>query len=84
MSEATVLFAKALDFAARKHVHRRRDTVLVLSGLLHGAIEDTDTNFEELAAEFGREVAHVVAEVSDDKSLRKAERKRRHCQTNAS
>ncbi len=102
MSEATVLFAKALDFAARKHVHQRRkgaaaepyinhlsevtrllaeatggrDTVLVLSGLLHDAIEDTDTSLEELTAEFGREVANVVAEVTDDKSLPKAERKR--------
>lgn len=102
MSDATVLFARALDFAARKHVHQRRkgaaaepyinhlsevtrllaeatggrDTVLVLAGLLHDAIEDTDATVEELAAEFGREVAGVVAEVTDDKSLPKAVRKR--------
>lgn len=102
MSEAMVRFAKALDFAARKHVHQRRkgaaaepyinhlsevtrllaeatggrDTELVLCGLLHDAIEDTDATVEELTAEFGPEVANVVAEVSDDKSLPKAERKR--------
>ncbi len=54
MGEATVLFAKALDFAVRKHVHRRRDTGLVPSGLLHDAIEDTDTSLAEPAAEFGQ------------------------------
>src|SRR5262249_33979905 len=39
--------------------------------------EDTDTTFDELSKEFGREVAELVAEVSDDKTLAKAERKRR-------
>ncbi len=52
-----------------------RDTVLALAGLLHDTIEDTETTFDELEAEFGREVADLVAEVSDDKSLPKTERK---------
>ena len=53
-----------------------KDTVAVLAALLHDAIEDTPTTREELEREFGREVADVVAEVTDDKSLPKAERKR--------
>jgi guanosine-3',5'-bis(diphosphate) 3'-pyrophosphohydrolase len=39
-------------------------------------VEDTDTSFEELEKVFGLEVRNIVAEVSDDKSLPKAERKR--------
>lgn len=97
-----VLFARALDFAARKHTdHRRkgvraepyvnhlaevarmvadategRDVVAVLAALLHDTIEDTDTTREEIEALFGREVATVVVEVTDDKRLGKDERKR--------
>ena len=52
------------------------DVVLVLAGLLHDTIEDTETTLDELEAEFGHEVAELVAEVSDDKTLEKAERKR--------
>jgi guanosine-3',5'-bis(diphosphate) 3'-pyrophosphohydrolase len=43
---------------------------------LHDTIEDTDTYYEELAEGFGKEVADIVAEVTDDKSVPKAERKR--------
>lgn len=50
-------------------------TVLA-AALLHDTVEDTDTTFEELELEFGSEVASIVAEVTDDKSLDKAERKR--------
>ena len=50
--------------------------MLVLGGLLHDTIEDTDTTRDELERAFGAEVAALVAEVSDDKSLPKAERKR--------
>jgi (p)ppGpp synthase/HD superfamily hydrolase len=52
------------------------DTVAVLAALLHDAIEDTPTTREELEREFGGEVATIVAEVTDDKTLPKAERKR--------
>ena len=102
MTNAVLTFARALDFAAKKHVNQRRkgeaqepyinhladvtrllaaatdgkDTVLVIAGLLHDTIEDTETTFEELETEFGLEVAELVAEVSDDKSLEKGERKR--------
>ena len=51
------------------------DPILVACGLLHDTIENTGTNYEELAAEFGAEIADLVQEVTDDKSLPKAERK---------
>jgi (p)ppGpp synthase/HD superfamily hydrolase len=53
-----------------------RDTELILGGLLHDTLEDTDTGREEIASEFGDAVARLVEEVTDDKSLEKAVRKR--------
>ena len=53
-----------------------RDTASVVAALLHHTIEDTKTTREELEREFGADVAAVVSEVTDDKSLPKAERKR--------
>lgn len=38
-------------------------------------MEDTDTSFEELNAEFGESISAIVADVTDDKSLSKVERK---------
>jgi guanosine-3',5'-bis(diphosphate) 3'-pyrophosphohydrolase len=52
------------------------DVVVLASALLHDTVEDTQTTLEELEREFGSEVASVVAEVTDDKSLPKDERKR--------
>ena len=43
---------------------------------MHDTVEDTDTTYEELVAEFGKVVADVVMEVTDDKSLPKDARKR--------
>jgi len=51
------------------------DETAVLAGVLHDTIEDTATTRDEIAALFGDEVADVVAEVTDDKSLPKARRK---------
>ncbi len=52
------------------------DPVLLIGGLLHDTIEDTATTPEELEREFGHEVADLVVEVTDDKTLPKKERKR--------
>src|ERR1019366_6186821 len=52
------------------------DTNLVIAALLHDVIEDSGVTKDELAARFGTDVADLVAEVTDDKSLPKAERKR--------
>ncbi|WP_309143576.1 HD domain-containing protein [Bradyrhizobium sp. CCGB01] len=49
----------------------------MIAALLHDAIEDQELPYELLAREFGARVAATVAEVTDDKSLDKAERKRR-------
>ena len=46
------------------------------AAVLHDTVEDTDTSFEELETVFGVKVKNIVAEVSDDKSLPKQERKR--------
>jgi (p)ppGpp synthase/HD superfamily hydrolase len=50
---------------------------LVVAALLHDAIEDQEVPREVIAHRWGEEVASIVAEVSDDKSLAQAERKRR-------
>jgi len=52
------------------------DAEVLAAALLHDTIEDTDTSLEELRGQFGARIADMVAEVTDDKSLPKAERKR--------
>ncbi len=54
-----------------------RDTATLLAALLHDTIEDTDTRPEEIRRLFGEETLSLVLEVTDDKGLPKAERKRR-------
>ena len=46
-----------------------------MGALLHDTVEDTDTTLAEIDAAFGKPVATVVAQVTDDKSLPKATRK---------
>ena len=48
---------------------------VICAALLHDTIEDTDTTVEELTALFGDRITGIVLEVTDDKSLDKAERK---------
>ena len=57
-------------------IGRVRDMATITSGILHDTLEDTETTSEELQAEFGEEIRSVVEEVSDDKGLSKADRKR--------
>jgi GTP diphosphokinase / guanosine-3',5'-bis(diphosphate) 3'-diphosphatase len=54
-----------------------RDANLVAAAVLHDTIEDTGMTHAELECQFGTDVADLVAEVSDDASLPKSERKRR-------
>jgi guanosine-3',5'-bis(diphosphate) 3'-pyrophosphohydrolase len=49
---------------------------VIAAALLHDTLEDTQTTPGELDAAFGARVAGIVAEVTDDKRLPKAERKR--------
>jgi guanosine-3',5'-bis(diphosphate) 3'-pyrophosphohydrolase len=51
------------------------DTNLVIAALLHDAIEDCEVPRELIAESFGEDVAAIVEEVTDDKSLPKAVRK---------
>jgi GTP diphosphokinase / guanosine-3',5'-bis(diphosphate) 3'-diphosphatase len=53
-----------------------RDANLVAAAVLHDTVEDTATLPGELASIFNADVAELVAEVTDDKRLDKAERKR--------
>lgn len=52
------------------------DEMVLVAAVLHDTIEDTATTADELSHAFGPEIAAIVLEVSDDKSLPKAERKR--------
>ena len=52
------------------------DANLVIAALLHDTVEDAGITKEELVQAFGPDVATLVMEVTDDKSLPKAERKR--------
>ena len=67
LTEVAALLAEATDGS---------DVVLLMGGLLHDTLEDTDATYEDLVQRFGPEVASLVAEVTDDKSLPKEERKR--------
>lgn len=50
-------------------------TAVIVAGLLHDTIEDADVTPAQITQAFGAEVAALVVEVTDDKSLPKAERK---------
>jgi len=52
------------------------DLEVLAAALLHDTIEDTATTLEELQQHFGARIAGMVAEVTDDKDLPKADRKR--------
>jgi (p)ppGpp synthase/HD superfamily hydrolase len=67
LAEVALLLATATD---------GQDGELVAAGYLHDTLEDTQTEYEELEKLFGSDVAQLVAEVTDDKSLPSVERKR--------
>jgi guanosine-3',5'-bis(diphosphate) 3'-pyrophosphohydrolase len=68
LAEVANLLAAATDGA---------DAELVAAGWLHDTIEDTETTPAELAQKFSGRVASLVAEVTDDMTLPKGERRRR-------
>jgi len=55
---------------------RAPDPNLVIAALLHDTVEDVGVTRDELTEKFGPDVANLVMEVTDDKSLPKQERKR--------
>ena len=67
LAEVALLVAEATQGA---------DASLVIAAYLHDTIEDCKVPYETLLAEFDKDVADLVREVTDDKDLSKAERKR--------
>ncbi len=57
------------------NVGRVEDLDVLIAAVLHDTIEDTATTAAEITELFGREVSAMVLEVTDDKSLPKAQRK---------
>jgi guanosine-3',5'-bis(diphosphate) 3'-pyrophosphohydrolase len=51
------------------------DENVLCAALLHDTIEDTETTYDELVELFGKAIADIVMEVTDDKSLPKEIRK---------
>lgn len=58
------------------HVGSITDLATLQAAILHDTIEDTETSPEELEEIFGAEVRDLVVEVTDDKTLPSAQRKR--------
>lgn len=52
------------------------DLDVLMAAILHDTVEDTDTSIDEIENVFGPKIRGIVAEVTDDKSLPKQERKR--------
>ncbi|XP_063170353.1 guanosine-3',5'-bis(diphosphate) 3'-pyrophosphohydrolase MESH1-like isoform X3 [Candoia aspera] len=52
------------------------DVAVLQAALLHDTVEDTDATFAEIEQRFGEEVRRIVEQVTDDKALPRAERKR--------
>lgn len=52
------------------------DLATLQAAILHDTVEDTNTTLDEIKTEFGEEVSNIVAEVTDNKSLPKVERKK--------
>ena len=52
------------------------DIITLQAALLHDTVEDVGVTFDELEQKFGKDVANIVKEVTDDKCLSKTERKR--------
>lgn len=65
-----------LSVAARISKAGVTNEIALVGAVLHDTVEDTDTTIEEIQSLFGDCVAKVVAEVTDNKHLPKAERKR--------
>jgi len=58
------------------HEGQVSDPAVLSAALLHDTVEDTQTTAAELREVFGEKIASIVLEVTDDKNLLKAERKR--------
>lgn len=74
--DQTPYIAHPLRVAERLRAHGVTDSDLLAAAVLHDTIEDCGTSYERLSAHFGERVAGLVAELTNDKRLPKAESKR--------
>jgi guanosine-3',5'-bis(diphosphate) 3'-pyrophosphohydrolase len=65
------------DVARRVGASPRADEATLIAALLHDVAEKTTRTLSDIEAAFGGEVAGVVAELTDDPGLSKAEQRRR-------
>jgi len=54
---------------------------VIVSGILHDIIEDTDVTIDEIRNQFGTEVSEIVSKLSEDKSKTWEERKQKNMDT---
>ncbi len=69
--------AEAVGEATASEATASEDPALIVAALLHDIVEDTLASLDDVAEAFGQDVADLVAELTDDKSVEKAVRKRR-------
>ncbi|MFZ9848658.1 MAG: HD domain-containing protein [Flavobacteriales bacterium] len=50
---------------------------LICAAILHDVVEDTDATIDDIKNKFGDAIASIVQEVTDDKSISKAESRRK-------
>jgi len=55
---------------------RYKDEATLCAAVLHDTVEDVGVTFEELKENFNEEIANLVIECTDDKTLPKSERKK--------
>jgi guanosine-3',5'-bis(diphosphate) 3'-pyrophosphohydrolase len=60
-----------------------RDPNVIVAALLHDVVEDTSTSLNEVQEQFGPQVASLVKEVTDDKSLPSEARKQHQIESAA-
>ncbi len=61
-----------------RHVFRVEDEAALTAALLHDTIEDTATDFDDIEAGFGSEVAAAVQCLTKDMRLREPEREKKY------
>jgi (p)ppGpp synthase/HD superfamily hydrolase len=64
-----------------RHVFGFEDPAMLTAALLHDTIEDTTTDFDDVQATYGAEVAHWVACLTKDKRLQDDEREEKYRNT---
>jgi guanosine-3',5'-bis(diphosphate) 3'-pyrophosphohydrolase len=57
-----------------RHIFGTDDVTALAAAMLHDTIEDTTTDYDDLLAEFGREIADSVAALTKDMRMEEAKR----------